>query len=200
MGVIIQLFHELGLKNSICELNSCHFEDGPDCIHKLLQLHFFGGRRLACNQVGNKISPPAYATMLADIQASQLCNLPTHRVLVGFALEKRGIKKFFDIIVRLFVILPVGIFTQLLLEFLGSLAVFGGCTDFFQILNEDVVLNAGQGYILLVIGQAVHSLIDLSLGMFLLLVRTIAELAVVELLVQILLLLDSCFYESLFLL
>ena len=136
--------------------------------------------------------------MLADVQASQLCNLPTHCVLVSFALKKRGIKKFFDIIVRFFVILPVGIFTQLLLEFLGSLAVFGGCTDFFQILNEDVVLNAGQGYILLVLGQAVHSLIDMSLGRFLLLVRTIAELAVVELLVQLLLLLDSCFYQSLF--
>ena len=53
---------------------------------------------------------------------------------------------------------------------------------------------------MLVLGQAIHLLIDLSLGKFLLLVRTITEFAVVELHVQLLLLLGSCFYQSLLLL
>ena len=55
----------------------------------------------------------------------------------------------------------------------------------------------GQQEIGLILSQAIHSFVDLSLSMLLLVVRAIAELVVLKLVVQLLHLQGSCFLLSL---
>ena len=63
---------------------------------------------------------------------------------------------------------------------------------------KKIVPNATQREIGLILSQTIHSLIDLSLGVLLLLFRSIAQFVIFELFVQLLHLQGGCFPLLLF--